>query len=345
MEQKKIYRWVYNLIVLALLVIGATVVILNFAHFGNVEWTDNAHVRQHITPVNTRVPGFIKEIRFEEFQPVKKGDTLVIIEDAEFRLALAQAEAGVANAEAGSRATTTGMATTSSNIGVTDATIDELKATMDNAQREDARFQKLLAEQSVTQQQADNVHTAYLAARARYEAANRQRRSMTLVRSEQGHHLQQSEAAIEVARAQLDLARLNLSYTVITATADGVLGRKEIHEGQLVQPGQTMVDIVDASDLWVVANYRETQLPHIAVGAKVRIKADAVPGVEYTGTVERISDATGSAYSLIPQDNATGNFVKVEQRVPVRISLDGNKEEDLAKLRAGLNVECEVEEP
>ncbi len=345
MEQKKIYRWVYNLIVLALLIIGATVVIMNFAHFGNVEWTDNAHVRQHITPVNTRVPGFIKEIRFEEFQPVKKGDTLVIIEDAEFRLALAQAEAGVANAEAGSRATTTGMATTSSNIGVTDATIDELKATMDNAQREDARFQKLLKEQSVTQQQADNVHTAYLAARARYEAANRQRHSMTLVHSEQGHHLQQSEAAIEVARAQLDLARLNLSYTVITATADGVLGRKEIHEGQLVQPGQTMVDIVDASDLWVVANYRETQLPHIAVGAKVRIKADAVPGVEYTGTVERISDATGSAYSLIPQDNATGNFVKVEQRVPVRISLDGNKEEDLAKLRAGLNVECEVEEP
>jgi len=342
MEKKKLLRWTYNIIVLALLIVGATVVILNFAHFGNVEWTDNAHVRQHITPVNTRVQGFIKEIRFEEFQPVRKGDTLVIIEDAEFRLALAQAEAGLANAEAGSRATTTGMATTSSNIDVTDATIEELQATMENARREDARFQKMLAERSVTQQQADNVHTAYLAARARYEAANRQRHSQTLVRSEQGHHLRQSEAAIEVARAQLDLARLNLSYTVITATADGVLGRKEIHEGQLVQPGQTMVDIVAGHELWVVANYRETQLPNIAVGAKVRIKADAVPDVKYTGTVERISDATGSAYSLIPQDNATGNFVKVEQRVPVRISLEGNKPEDLQKLRAGLNVECEV---
>jgi len=342
MERKKLLRWTYNIIVLALLIVGATVVILNFAHFGNVEWTDNAHVRQHITPVNTRVQGFVREIRFEEFQPVHKGDTLVIIEDAEFRLALAQAEAGLAQAEAGSRATTTGMATTSSNIGVTDATIEELRAQMENAQREDARFQKLLAQKSVTQQQADNIHTAYVAAKARYEAANRQRQSQTLVRSEQGHHLRQSEAAIEVARAQLDLARLNLSYTVITATADGVLGRKEIHEGQLVQPGQTMVDIVAGNELWVVANYRETQLPHIAVGAKVRIKADAVPGVEYTGIVERISDATGSAYSLIPQDNATGNFVKVEQRVPVRISLEGNKPEDLQKLRAGLNVECEV---
>ena len=342
MEKKILLRWTYNIIVLALLVMGSAVVILNFAHFGNVEWTDNAHVRQHITPVNTRVQGFIREIRFEEFQPVHKGDTLVIIEDTEFRLALAQAEAALVQAEAGSRATITGMATTSSNIGVTDATIAELHAQMENAQREDARFQKLLVQQSVTQQQADNIHTAYLAAKARYEAANRQRHSQTLVRSEQGHHLQQREAAIEVARAQLDLARLNLSYTVITATADGVLGRKDIHEGQLVQPGQTMVDIVAGSELWVVANYRETQLPHIAVGARVRISADAVPDVEYVGVVERISDATGNAYSLIPQDNATGNFVKVEQRVPVRISLEGNRPEDLQKLRAGFNVECEI---
>ena len=342
MEKKILLRWTYNIIVLALLVMGSAVVILNFAHFGNVEWTDNAHVRQHITPVNTRVQGFIREIRFEEFQPVHKGDTLVIIEDTEFRPALAQAEAALVQAEAGSRATITGMATTSSNIGVTDATIAELHAQMENAQREDARFQKLLVQQSVTQQQADNIHTAYLAAKARYEAANRQRHSQTLVRSEQGHHLQQREAAIEVARAQLDLARLNLSYTVITATADGVLGCKDIHEGQLVQPGQTMVDIVAGSELWVVANYRETQLPHIAVGARVRISADAVPDVEYVGVVERISDATGNAYSLIPQDNATGNFVKVEQRVPVRISLEGNRPEDLQKLRAGLNVECEI---
>ena len=342
MEKKILLRWTYNIIVLALLVMGSAVVILNFAHFGNVEWTDNAHVRQHITPVNTRVQGFIREIRFEEFQPVHKGDTLVIIEDTEFRLALAQAEAALVQAEAGSRATITGMATTSSNIGVTDATIAELHAQMENAQREDVRFQKLLVQQSVTQQQADNIHTAYLAAKARYEAANRQRHSQTLVRSEQGHHLQQREAAIEVARAQLDLARLNLSYTVITATADGVLGRKDIHEGQLVQPGQTMVDIVAGNELWVVANYRETQLPHITVGARVRISADAVPDVEYVGVVERISDATGNAYSLIPQDNATGNFVKVEQRVPVRISLEGNRPEDLQKLRAGLNVECEI---
>ena len=103
-----------------------------------------------------------------------------------------------------------------------------------------------------------------------------------------------------------------------------------------------MVDIVDASDLWVIANYRETQLPHITEGAQVTLTADAVPGVVYTGTVESISDATGAAVSLVPQDNATGNFVKVEQRVPVRISLQGNDPENLKRLRAGFNVECKV---
>ena len=121
-------------------------------------------------------------------------------------------------------------------------------------------------------------------------------------------------------------------------TADGVVGKKQIHEGQLVQPGQTLVDIVDNTDLWVVANFRETQMPHISVGRKVRMTADAVPGVVFWGTVERISDATGSAFSLIPQDNATGNFVKVEQRIPVRIRFKSRQ--NIQRLRAGMNMEC-----
>lgn len=140
----------------------------------------------------------------------------------------------------------------------------------------------------------------------------------------------------------MDLARLNLSYTVVLAPCDGVTGSKDIHEGQLVQPGQVLVDVVDGSDLWVIANYRETQLPRIREGAEVTMTADAVPGVTYRGVVEAISDATGAAFSLLPQDNATGNFVKVEQRVPVRISLEGNAPEALGLLRAGLNVECKV---
>lgn len=324
-----------------LLLGGVILVIKNFWHFGDVEFTDNAHIEQHITPVNVRVPGYIKEIRFEEYSKVRKGDTLVIIEDAEFRLALAQARAGLANAQAGSSATDAGINATSASISQAQAGIEEVRVQMENAKREDDRYAALLKKDAVTRQQYDGVHTAYLAAKARYVAVSHQKASLSNVKNEQGHRLSQSRAGIEAAEAAVRLAELNLSYTVIVATADGVIGHKDIHVGQLVQPGQTMCNIVDGSEMWVVANYRETQMPNIAVGSKVRMKVDAVPDVKFTGEVERISDATGAAYSMIPQDNATGNFVKIEQRIPVRIRLDKNK--SMGKLRAGMNVECEVE--
>lgn len=306
MTTRKIQKLTYNIVIICLLFGALVYVGSRFIHLG-VEYTDNAQVKQHITPVNTRVSGFIQKICFEEYQPVHKGDTLLIIEDSEFRLRLAQAEAD-----------------------------------LENAERELKRYQKLLAQDAVTRQQYDNVQTAYEATKARYEQVQRAKHSTSLVKDEQTHRLGQNAAAVRLAEAAVSLARLNLSYTVIVATCDGVTGRKDIHEGQLVQPGQTMVDIVDSSDLWVIANYRETQLPNIHEGSSVTLTADAVPGVTYTGTVESISDATGAAFSMIPQDNATGNFVKVEQRVPVRISLKGNDSEKLKLLRAGFNVECKV---
>lgn len=342
MKQKKLLRTIYNVFVLVILLVGVWLVVDHFVHFGDGEYTDNATVQQHITPVNARVGGFIKEIRFNEYQPVHKGDTLVVIEDSEFRLRLAQAEADLQRELAGGAATTSGMDVTQQNITVSDAGIEEAKVRLDNARSDDQRYAQLLKNDAVTQQQYDQVHTTYLAAKARYEQAVRSKGSLAKAVQEQGHRLSQNNASVEVAKAQIKLARLNLSYTVIIATADGVVGKKNIHVGQLVQPGQTMVDIVDNSELWIVANYRETQLPGISIGSKVKITADAVPGVEYTGFVERISDATGSAFSMIPQDNATGNFVKVEQRIPVRISLKGNGKK-VQKLRAGMNVECTVE--
>lgn len=342
MIARKTQKIVYNTLILCLLIGGLTYVCSRFIHLGNVEYTDNAQVRQHITPVNTRVSGFIKQVCFEEFQPVKKGDTLVIIEDAEFRLRLAQAEADLSKALAGRSATTAGIQTTKNNLSVNDAGIEEVRVQMENAHREWERFEKLLKEDAVTRQQYDNVYTAYVAAKARYEQVSRARQSTSLTKDEQTHRLGQNEATVRLAEAATDLARLNLSYTVILATCDGVTGRKDIHEGQLVQPGQTMVDIVDGSDLWIVANYRETQLSRIHEGAEVEMTADAVPGITYKGIVESISDATGAAFSMIPQDNATGNFIKVEQRIPVRIRLEGNSTEALKKLRAGFNIECKV---
>lgn len=340
--QRSTKRILYNVIIICFLAGGLLYVFSRFLHLGNVEYTDNAQVHQHITPVNTRVSGFIRKIYFEEFRPVCKGDTLVVIDDAEFRLRLAQAEADLANALSGCSAMSAGIATTRNNLRVSDAGLEEARVRMENTAREWKRFGVLLAQEAVTQQQYDNVKTAYDAAVARYEQLQRAKNSTSLVCDEQTHRLNMNEAGVRVAEAALELARLNLSYTVILATCDGVVGRKEIHEGQLVQPGQALVDIVDGSELWVMANYRETQMKNIREGAVVEMTADAVPGVTYIGEVESISDATGASFSMIPQDNATGNFVKVEQRIPVRISLKDNSSENLAKLRAGFNVECEV---
>lgn len=341
MITRKVRKILYNTIILLLLAGGIGYVCSRFIHPG-VEYTDNAQVRQHITPVNTRVQGFIRKICFREYQRVHKGDTLLILEDAEYRLQLAQAEANLANARSGKQVTSAGMATTSNNLHVDDAGIEEARVQLANAQREATRYRKLLEKDAVTRQQYDRVQTTAQAAQARYDQLLRAKHSTSLTRHQQARHLEQNQAAIRLAEAAVDLARLNLSYTVIVATCDGVTGRKDIHEGQLVQPGQTMVEIVDATDLWVIANYRETQMPHIHEGASVEVQADAVPGVTFRGTVESISDATGAAFSILPQDNATGNFVKVEQRVPVRISLRGNDPKLLQLLRAGFNVECSV---
>ena len=341
MEKNKIHTYLYNTLIIICLLGGAAYAASQFMLFGNGEFTDNARVCQNIVPQNCRVQGFIREVRFEEFQQVKKGDTLAIIEDTEFRLRLAQAEADLIRAQRGSQGTASSIITTKTSMTVTDAGIEAARVQMDNAKREDARFEKLLSQDAVTRQQYDKVHTGYLSAKAAYEQAVRSRQMQSAVVAEQGHHLSASEQGIELARRAVDLARLNLSYCYIIATCDGTVGAKNIHAGQLVNPGQTLVSIVDKDERWIEANYKESQLPHIKVGSKAKITADAVPGIQYTGKVERISDATGSAFSLIPIDNATGNFVKVEQRVTVRIKLDNNA--DIAKLKGGYNVECIVE--
>lgn len=343
MSNKRLIKRIYNVVITVMLLALVIYAFSRFIHLGRVEYTDDAQVQRHITPVNTRVQGFIREIRFDEYQHVKKGDTLVIIEDAEYRLQLAQAEAGYRGSRSGSSAISAGMTTTTSNVSVATAGIKEAKADMDNAEKDYLRFAALLDKDAVTRQQYDNAKARYEAARARYEQAEASRRSTSLVKNEQKHRLNQNSADVSVAEAAVNLARLNLSYTVIVATCDGVTGRKDIHEGQLVQPGQTLLRIVDDGQVWVIANYRETQLKHISAGQSVKFTADAIPDVTYKGKVEALSPATGSAYSTVPADNATGNFVKVEQRVPVRIAITGNRPEDVARLKAGLNVETEVE--
>lgn len=341
--KKRTLKLTYNIIVVLLLLGAITWVCARFVHLGNVEFTDNAQVKQQIVPISVRVQGYIRKIYFSEYQQVKKGDTLLVIEDAEYRYRLAQAEADYQNALTGKKAMGTTIQTTGSSIGVTEAGADESRIRMENAEKDFLRYKNLLAEQAVTKQQYDAMKSNYDAAKARYEQMRRQKNTTSLVKKEQTVRLNQNVAQIKLAAAALELARLNLSYTVIVAPCDGVTGRKTIEEGQLMLPGQTALELVNNTSRWVIANYKETQTANIQEGQPVEIEVDAVPGVTYHGVVRSISRATGASFSLFPQDNSAGNFVKVEQRIPVRIELTGKNDPKLiAKLRAGMNVECEV---
>lgn len=342
MTKSHFLTYLYNTIVVLLLLSGITYVVLQFTHFGRIEYTDNARVCQYIAPQNTRVQGFIKEIRFEAYQHVNEGDTLVIIEDSEFKLRLAQAKSELARACQQSKQAGTSIKTTNRTINATEASKVEAKANMDNLQREDYRYEQLLKTGSVSQQIYEQTHTAYIAAKARYEQISHTIEMQRSVADEQEYGLSAAEAAIALAEAAVELAELNLSYCYIIATNSGVVGARDINIGELANPGQTLVSIVDENLKWVEANYRESQLPHIQQGAEVRIIVDAVPDIEYVGQVGGVADATGSAFSLLPIDNATGNFVKVEQRLTVRVNLEGNSPEKLALLKAGYSVECEV---
>ena len=342
---RKTRRMIQHVVVLVILAIGIWWICVQFVKFNISTYIDNAQVRRHIVPVTARVQGYTKEVRFDEYSYVHKGDTLVIIEDREYQLKLAEAEAELQNAVSGKSVMNSAINTTENNIGVNEASILGTKAELENAERDLKRYEALLKAKAVTPKQYDDAKTHYERTKAEYDMLCRQKHSIALTKAEQTQQLTQQDANIELARVHKDYAALNVSYTVITAPTDGYTSKKTLQEGQFVQPGQTLLSIVDENDVWVVANYKETQTANMKIGDRVRLTVDAIPGVEYIGAIEAISNATGAQYSIVPQDNATGNFVKVEQRIPVKIRLtEENSKANLRRLRAGLNVECEMME-
>lgn len=337
---KKIGR---NIVVIAIILVGLSWVCSRFIHLGRVEYTDNAQIRRNIIPINSRVQGYIQRVCFDDFQFVHKGDTLVVIESSEYRLKVVQAKANYQKALMENSAMETVISTTANNLTVSDANIEELRIRLNQAETDFHRYEQLYAQKAVTRQQYDNAKADYEATRAKYDMLVRQKRSTSLVKDEQTQRLEQNQTNIEVAQAAQHLAELNLSYTVIVAPCNGVTSKRAIQEGQLIQPGQTLLSVVDHDSVWVIANYKETQTRHIDEGMPVDIEVDAVPGITYQGRVATLSSATGAQYSIIPQDNSAGNFVKVEQRIPVKIVFTGeNRREDMDRLRSGMNVECEV---
>ncbi|MDV3957490.1 HlyD family secretion protein [Elizabethkingia anophelis] len=338
-KKNKIRSTIANSIVFIILIAGFYWLVREYFHIGDKDYTEAAQVEEFINPVNTRVAGYIKEIKFIEHQQVKKGDTLLILDDREIQTQLGQAEAAYQNALAQRSATSSSVNTVSNNVNVMESNIAGAKARLWNAEQNLNRYKNLLAAEAVTRQQYDQIKTEYDAQKAAYETLVNQKQSANLSTTEVKSKLGINDAEIKRTKAALDMAKLNLSYTIITAPYDGVMGRRAISDGQLVQAGQQIATIVLNGQKWVTANFLESQMPKIAIGKKIMMSADALGGQQFEGEVTAISAATGSRYSSVPTDNSTGNFIKVQQRIPVRIEFtSGNDKQKLNQLRAGMNM-------
>lgn len=277
-----------------------------FWKYIHYEITNDAFIDQYVSPLNIRASGYIKEVRFKEHQYVHQGDTLLILDNREYQIKVKEAEAALLDVKGSKEVLHSGIETSQTNIAVQDANIAEAKAKLWQLEQDYHRFARLLKEESVPEQQYEQAKASYEAAQARYQALLEQRKAAQSQFTETTRRTTSAEAAILSKEASLDLARLNLSYTVLTAPYDGYMGRRTLEPGQYVQAGQTISYLVRNTDKWVTANYKETQIIHIYIGQEVRIKVDALPGKVFHGTVTAISEATGSKYSLVPTDNSAG---------------------------------------
>lgn len=325
-----------GIIGICLAIWGLYAIISLFVDYKSNETTDDAQVEQYLSPVNIRVPGYIKKIYFTEHQHVRKGDTLLVLEDDEYRIRLKEAEAALMDARSGRKVVANTLNTVSNSASVYDASIAEAQYRMEQLEKDYRRYSSLLKKNATTPIVVEQYQTQLEMSRARVAALKQQREAAHSSVTEVDQRQENAEAAVKRAEAAVDLAALNLSYTVVTAPCNGCLGRRSIEEGQLVNAGQTLTTIIPDTRKWVVANYKETQISSLAVGQEVEVTVDAFAGKTFKGRITAISSATGSKYSMVPTDNSAGNFVKIQQRVPVRIELTDISDEDNARLAAGM---------
>jgi membrane fusion protein (multidrug efflux system) len=344
------------LILLAIVLIGGFFGIRAWIHSQHHVTTDNAQLDATITSVRSAVSGFVVQVRFEDNQHVKKGDTLVIIDNKDYLAKVMQAQSMLKSAEAQtgvSRVTAQAAQqnASASSLGASalQANINAAKARLNKAEKERDRVQKMFNEGAATQQTLDAVIAEYQTAFAQYDLANKQYQAslsqsggVQINAQAQKEQVGVSNALVQQRVAELQLAQSQLANTVIVAPFDGIVSKKSVEIGQLLQIGQPVCSAVEIGNLWVTANFKETQLSRLKVGQKATISLDAYPSLHLTGTVESIGAATGAKFSLLPPDNATGNYVKITQRVPIRIKLD-NTNKSQYPLNPGLSAEVDVE--
>lgn len=285
--------------------------------------TDDAYLQADLTPLAAKVPGYVREVPVRDFQQVMAGGLLIQIVDDDYRAQVEQAEANVAAAEAAIVSIEQQKLLQEAVVKQAEATIRATEADLWRYHLETERQQKLLVTglagtRQVTEQAIDNEQRAEATLALNRAQLDQQRQQLNVLDSQR----RQALATVDGQRAARDLAKINLGYTRITAPVDGMLGERLVRPGQYLSVGTQVNSIVPLPNVWVIANYKETQMTRIRVGQSARVMVDAFPGLRLRGHVDSWSPASGAQFSLLPPDNATGNFTKVVQRIPVKIALD-----------------------
>ncbi len=345
------------IIVLVLLVIGGTWFgLTKYQHAKHHEETDDAQVEANISPVIPRVSGYVKEVRIRDNQLVKKGDTLLLLDDRDLALRVQQAEAALATAksnfgaaEATTSASKANIASTQSGILTIDAQIEAAKVTLWRATQDHDRYANLIKDHSITQQQYEQALAAKQTAEKQLQILEQQKNQVKQQTNAVASQSNATSSQIGVAgsiikqrEVEVAEARLNLSYAVVTAQEGGLVSKVNVQGGQYIQAGQSLFSIVISQDVWVVANFKETQFEKMKIGQKVIVHADAFPNHPFEATLTSFSPATGSRFALLPPDNSSGNFVKVVQRLPVKIEFNNTVDSLIKELRPGMNVTVDV---
>ncbi|VVD60885.1 hemolysin D [Pandoraea aquatica] len=307
-----------------------------------LESTDDAYVGGDVTVLGPKVPGYIAEVLVTDNQTVHAGDVLVRLDDRDYRAALAKAEGAVAAQQALMANLDATAKLQAAVIAQARASVVAVSADARRAHDDQVRYQDLVAKAAVSVQSAQKADADY-----KQIAANRERAEAGAVAAERqldviATQKQQAQAALAQAVAERDIAKLNVEYTVLRAPVDGTVGNRRARPGAYAQAGTQLLAVVPAHGLWVDANFKEGQVAHLRPGMPVKIEADVLPGRVFHGRVASLAPATGAQFSVLPPENATGNFTKIVQRVPVRVQLD-DADGRLGTLRPGLSVTAEVD--
>jgi membrane fusion protein, multidrug efflux system len=333
-KKKKPFLWVIGALVLILALFFGIRTIYRVLYY---ETTDDAQIESNATPVLSRIAGYIDTIAVKDYQNVKTSSLLVKIDDRELSIALEQAKADLMNARADCTNAGSGLQNANINTKVASATLMVQLVRLEKTKKDFERDQALYNEKSITQKQLLDSKAAYETAVKQYQV---QKDELALANSRKGisnAQIEKALALIKTREAGVDNAKLKLSYTKIYAPVSGRVGKVNLQKGQYVQPGQPLFSIVNNEEFWIIANYKETQLKNLKAGQPVKIKIDGYPNLDIRGKISSFSDATGAKFSLLPPDNATGNFIKITQRVPVKITFD-HPEKIKGILKAGLSV-------